>query len=86
MSKHYCIFENLNGKSSFVTDFDNYDAADEFCASMNNFRKPGSNVTYFTRCLEQEEFDDIKNYDPTLSVITLKNGENIEQGRGWLRR
>ena len=77
-SKHYCIFEisHPNNHSEiteakFVQDFDSYDAADEFCQSMNNFRKPEWPVYYCVRCLEQEEYDNIENYSPFTPAVVI---------------
>ena len=79
-TKHHCIFEitqpNIHSelyKASFVQDYgEDYTAADEMCQSMNNFRKPEDEVRFCLRCLEQEEFDDIENYNPIISAITIQ--------------
>ena len=79
-AKHHCIFEitqpNIHSelyKASFVQDYgEDYTAADEMCQSMNNFRKPEDEVRFCLRCLEQEEFDDIENYNPIISAITIQ--------------
>lgn len=80
-TKHHCIFEitqpNIHSelyKASFVDDYgEDYTAADEMCQSMNNFRTPDMPVYFCVRCLEQEEFDDIENYSPFLSAITVQS-------------
>ena len=72
--KHHCIFEiNKETKEhKFVDDYgEDYTAADEMCQSMNNFRTPDMPVYFCVRCLEQEEFDDIENYDPILTTIVI---------------
>ncbi len=74
--KHYCIFEITHPnkhselwESKFVTDFDDYSAAEDMRSSMSNFRKPGEEVWYVLRCLEEEEFKKIEDYDPILKRI-----------------
>lgn len=83
--KHYCIFEISHpnkhsevAKTRFVDEYgEDYTAADEMCQSMNNFRRPEDEVRFCVRCLEQDEFDDVKNYDPILKtiVITTNNSD-----------
>lgn len=78
--KHYCIFEITHSnkhsevaQTRFVDEYgEDYTAADEMCQSMNNFRKPEEEVRFCVRCLEQEEFDDIENYNPIISAITIQ--------------
>ena len=80
-TKHHCIFEitqpNIHSelyKASFVDDYgENYTAADEMCQSMNNFRTPDMPVYFCVRCLEQEEFEHIENYNPFLTAITVQS-------------
>ena len=75
-TKHHCIFEinKETKKHKFVDDYgEDYTAADEMCQSMNNFRTPDMPVYFCVRCLEQEEFDDIENYSPFLSAITVQS-------------
>jgi|GEM_PF-7081586 len=50
-----------------------FTAADEMCQSMNNFRTPDMPVYFCVRCLEQEEFDNIENYNPVLGPVTVLN-------------
>lgn len=77
--KHHCIFEitqpNIHSelyKASFVQDYgEDYTAADEMCQSMNNFRTPDMPVYFCVRCLEQEEFEHIENYNPFLTAIVV---------------
>ena len=77
--KHYCIFEishpnknSENTQTRFVDDYgEDYTAAEEMCTSMNNFRKPEEEVRFCVRCLEQEEFDDVQNYNPIIKVVVL---------------
>ena len=74
--KHHCIFEinKETKKHKFVDDYgEDYDAADDMCQSMNNFRTPNMPVYFCVRCLEQEEFDDIENYSPFISAITVQS-------------
>ena len=40
---------------------------------MNNFRTPDMPVYFCVRCLEQEEFEHIENYNPILSTITIQS-------------
>lgn len=77
--KHYCIFEithpdkhsELN-EWKFVEDFGEvFTDADEMCQSMNNFRKLEEEVSFIVRCLEQEEFEHIEDYNPFLRTIIL---------------
>ena len=78
--KHFCIFEishpNKHSEvpqTRFVDDYgEDFTAADEMCQSMNNFRNPEDEVRFCVRCLEQEEFDDIENYNPIISAITIQ--------------
>lgn len=78
-SKHFCIFEISHPdkhselyKTRFVDDYgEDYTVADEMCQSMNNFRKPEEEVRFCVRCLEQEEFDNVENYNPILKTIEL---------------
>jgi hypothetical protein len=75
-TKHHCIFEinKETKKHKFVDDYgEDYTAADDMCKSMNNFRTPDMPVYYCVRCLEQEEFDDIENYSPFISAITVQS-------------
>lgn len=77
--KHYCIFEIIHTDKhselyewKFVEDFGEvFTDADEICQSMNNFRKPKEEVSFIVRCLEQEEFEHIENYNPFLFGIWL---------------
>ena len=77
--KHYCIFEishpNKHSevtKTRFVDEYgEDYTAADEMCQSMNNFRKTEDEVRFCVRCLEQDEFEDVKNYDPIQKTIVI---------------
>ncbi len=73
-AKHHCIFE-INKemkKHKFVDDYgEDYTAADEMCQSMNNFRTPDMPVYFCVRCLEQEEFEHIENYNPFLTAIVV---------------
>lgn len=72
--KHYCIFEfnKETKKHKFVDDYgENYTAADEMCQSMNNFTSDMP-VYFCVRCLEQEEYDDIENYNPIISAIIIQ--------------
>ena len=74
--KHHCIFEinKETKKHKFVDDYgEDYTAADEMCQSMNNFRTSDMPVYFCVRCLEQEEFDDIENYSPFISAITVQS-------------
>ena len=74
--KHHCIFEinKDTKKHKFVDDYgEDYTTADEMCQSMNNFRTPNMPVYFCVRCLEQEEFDNIENYNPILSLITIQS-------------
>ncbi len=79
--KHFCIFEITRSednpktfKSKFVEDFEeDFSAADDMCQSMNNFRESKENYWFCLRCLEQEEFDDIKNYSPLLHSVTIQS-------------
>lgn len=83
--KHFCIFEitqsNKNSKLSkakFVNDYgENYTSADLMCQSMNNFRKPNEPVCFIVRCLEQEEYDQIENYNPFVTAITITTTKRI---------
>lgn len=72
--KHYCIF-GINTKAKkyvFVDDFgNNYNLADEMCQSMNNFSWNDKPVYFCVRCLEQSEFDDLKNYNPISTTIVI---------------
>ena len=73
-AKHYCIFEinKETKKHKFVDDYgEDYTAADEMCQSMNNFRTPDIPVYYCVRCLEQEDFEHIENYNPFLTAIVI---------------
>ena len=73
-AKHYCIFEinKETKKHKFVDDYgEDYTAADEMCQSMNNFRTPDMPVYFCVRCLEQEEFEHIENYNPFLTAIVV---------------
>ena len=73
-TKHHCIFEinKETKKHKFVDDYgENYTAADEMCQSMNNFRTPDMPVYFCVRCLEQEEFEHIENYNPFLTAIVI---------------
>lgn len=76
--RHYCIFEQHRTdkgtlKAEFVLDTDNYEEADVLCESLNNTRKQEDvervRLLFFIRCLEQHEFDDIKNYNPFITSI-----------------
>lgn len=72
--KHHCIFEinKKTKKHKFVDDYgEDYTAADEMCQSMNNFRTPDMPVYFCVRCLEQEEFEHIENYNPFLTAIVV---------------
>lgn len=75
-TRHHCIFE-INTKTKkhlFVDDFgDDYDSANKMCESMNNFRKPEWPVYFCVRCLDQEEFADVQNYNPINTVIVIKS-------------
>ena len=74
--KHHCIFEinKETKKHKFVDDYgEDYTAADEMCQSMNNFRTSDMPVYFCVRCLEQEEFDNIENYSPFISAITVQS-------------
>ena len=78
-TKHHCIFEITQSnmhlelyKASIVQDYgEDYTAADEMCQSMNNFRTPDMPVYFCVRCLEQEEFEHIENYNPFLTAIVV---------------
>ena len=77
--KHHCIFEisypngSREAKSRYVDDYgDDFSAADEMCQSLNNFSNPNE-VRFIIRCLDQEEFDHIKDYDPFLKTVIIKN-------------
>lgn len=73
-AKHHCIFEinKETKKHKFVDDYgEDYTAADEMCQSMNNFRTPDMPVYFCVRCLEQEEFEHIENYNPFLTAIVV---------------
>jgi len=73
-TKHHCIFEinKETKKHKSVDDYgEDYDAADDMCQTMNNFRTPDMPVYFCVRCLEQEEFDNIQNYNPSLTTIIL---------------
>ena len=73
-AKHHCIFEinKETKKHKFVDDYgEDYTAADEMCQSMNNFRTPDMPVYFCVRCLEQEEFEHIENYNPFLTAIAV---------------
>ena len=73
-AKHHCIFEinKETKKYKFVDDYgEDYTTADEMCQSMNNFRTPDMPVYFCVRCLEQEEFEHIENYDPFLTAIVI---------------
>lgn len=69
-NKHYCIFEitqpNIHSpldKLSFVDDYgEDYNAADDMCKSMQNFRPKDKFVYFILRCLEQEEFDAVQDF------------------------
>lgn len=77
--KHFCIFEishpNKHSelyKSRFVEDYGKeFSAAQDMCASMNNFRKPEDEVWYSVRCLEQEEFDHVEDYNPIMRCVKM---------------
>lgn len=72
--KHHCIFEinKETKKHKYVDDYgEDYDAADDMCQSMNNFRTPDMPVYFCVRCLEQEEFEHIENYSPFLTAIVI---------------
>ena len=81
LMKHYCIFEishpnknSENTQTRFVDDYgEDYTAAEEMCTSMNNFRKPEEEVRFCVRCLEQEEFDDVQNYNPIIKAMVLRS-------------
>ena len=78
-AKHHCIFEishpnkhSENTQTRFVDDYgEDYTAADEMRQSMNNFRTPDMPVYFCVRCLEQEEFEHIENYNPFLTAIVV---------------
>ena len=73
-TKHHCIFEinKETKKHKFVDDYgEDYDAADDMCQTMNNFRTPDMPVYFCVRRLVQEEFDNIQNYNPSLTTIIL---------------
>ena len=73
-AKHHCIFEinKETKKHKFVDDYgEDYNAADDMCQSMNNFRTPDMPVYFCVRCLEQEEFEHIENYNPLLTAIVV---------------
>lgn len=79
MNLHHCIFEiNKDTKTyNYVDDFGNdFTAAEEFCQSMNNFRKPNMHVYFCIRCLEQEEFANIENYNPILQIVIKVRKKN----------
>ena len=79
-AKHHCIFEinKETKKHKFVDDYgEDYTAADEMCQSMNNFRTPDMPVYFCVRCLEQEEFEHIDNYNPFLTArVVMKTMED----------
>lgn len=73
-AKHHCIFEinKETKKHKFVDDYgEDYNAAEDMCQSMNNFRTPDMPVYFCVRCLEQEEFEHIENYNPFLTAIVV---------------
>jgi len=73
MSKKYCIFEinKENKKHRYIDAYDDYNAANDMCQSMNNFRTPDMPVYYCMRCLTPGEFKDISNYSPFLRPVTI---------------
>lgn len=73
MSKKYCIFEvnKETKKYKYVVAYDDYNAANDMCQSMNNFRTPDMPVYFCMRCLTQREFKDILNYSPFLRPVTI---------------
>ena len=45
--------------------------------TVNNFRTPDMPVYFCVRCLEQEEFEHIENYNPFLTAVVItKTMEN----------
>ncbi len=81
--KHYCIFEQRltdegTSKVEFVLDTNKVEEADDLCVSFNNFRKSEDvdRVRFFMRCLEQEEFEYIKNYNPFQTAVIFKTTNN----------
>lgn len=74
--RHHCIFEinKETKKHKYIDDYGmDYTAADDMCQSMNNFRTSDMPVYYCVRCLEQEEFENIENYSPFISSITVQS-------------
>lgn len=77
--KHFCIFEITQPfkhgkvfKSTFIDDYgEDYTSADLMCQSMNNFREPNEPVLFVVRCLEQNEYDQIENYNPFITAIMI---------------
>lgn len=82
--KHYCVFEITrteegNPRSRMVEEFGNdYESANEYCESMNNFIKKGDKVNFILRCLEKEEFENIDKYNPFLTSIKVKKTNIIK--------
>lgn len=71
---HFCIFEiNMETKShKFFDDFgEDYEAANDCCQSMNNFRSPDMPVYYCMRCLDPDEFDNIDTYSPFIESVFI---------------
>ncbi len=72
--KHYCIFAiNEKTKAHMVVDDFNedYKAASIMCETLNNFRAPEMPVYFCIRCLEQEEYEHIEDYNPFLNTIVI---------------
>lgn len=73
--KHYCLFEFDKEKKTYrlVDSFDNFEDCDLFYDVLTQFVIDHNfPVYYFKRCLEQDEFDDVENYNPFNCVIILK--------------
>jgi len=80
-TKHHCIFKishpdkhSENYFCKFVQDFkEDQEGAEMMRELMNNFRKPGEDVIFVHRLLEQEEFDEIQEYLKQFPHANLAN-------------
>lgn len=78
---HFCIYELSHPRkdsevchSRFVDDFgEEYAAADELCKTMNNFRKPGEDVRFCVRRLDDNEFAAKHHYNPIIKSIIIQS-------------
>lgn len=70
---HFCIFQvTKNKKVSFCIDFeDDFDGADNYCQSLNNFRNSVSDVCFIVRCLDSHEFASVGSYNPYITSVVL---------------